>query len=131
MKIGTLAGVPKGKLGSCIGVASQSAASPIVDTDAPLSTRAVVFLELGGSAQPGESSLLDVFVLLTIRLSPAGAHRHTLVPAAAAVCVRACVLRDPLFWLGPLQFSETWSAVGLPQILQACGATKYHLLLDF
>ena len=71
--------------------------------------------------------MLTVFASLIIRLSPAGAHRHTLVPAVAAVCV----LRGPLYWLGPLQFSGTWSAVGLPQILQACGATKYHLLLEF
>ena len=88
VKIGTLAGVPKEKLSSCTGATPQSASSPIIDTDTPLYTRAVVFLGLGGSVQPGESSLSTVFALLTIILSPADAHRHTLVPAVTAACVR-------------------------------------------
>ena len=124
VKIGTLEGVPNKKLVSCTVVTSKSAASLIADTDVALSTRTVVFLGLGGSVQPGGSSLSTTVALLTIRLSPAGAHRHTLVPAAATACV--CALRSPLYWLKPLQFSGMWSAAALHQMLQACGTTKYH-----
>ena len=55
VKIGTFAGVPKGKLGSWTSATLHSASSPSMVTDAAASSKATDLRGLGGSVQPGSS----------------------------------------------------------------------------
>ena len=113
VKIGTLAGVPSGKLGSCTLATSHSASSPSIVTDAAASRKATDLRGFGGLVQPGELSSFKSLFRLLARLSPAGAHRHLSFASFSSG--------------GPLQSWGMWVTAFRPHLLHAWGFTKYHL----